>query len=117
MRELFCWLAAVQVGAHLILTSLCGGPVLVHGLAVLAGHTGAVVVTAALLRGSDAALWTADAVRSAGSYVLELLTPVTVTPLTRLRVLVQPPLEGPIGSMWRGPAPIRRGPPAGVVAS
>jgi hypothetical protein len=116
-RTLLGWLVAVQIGAHLVLTALCGGPVLVHSLAVLGSHAGAVVITAGLLRGGDAAVWTADVIRRARGYVLKLITAVAVPVVSHLRVFVQAPLEALICSMWRGLVPIRRGPPAAAAAS
>jgi hypothetical protein len=116
---LLAWLTAVQVGVHLVLTALCGGPVLEHGLLVVGAHVGAVAVTAVLLRGGDAVLWTAAAARRAYRQVLRRLTGrrLTLPVVVRLRGAVPVEERGGVPAAWRCGAPGRRGPPVGAAAS
>lgn len=114
---LLAWLAAVQVGVHLVLTAICGGPVLVHSVTMLGAHLGAVTITAVLLRGGDASLWAAAVARRVCRYALVLLRPHAV-PVLELPRRVRPAAEGaPVRAAWRCPSPVRRGPPVGAAAS
>jgi hypothetical protein len=120
---LLAWLAAVQVGVHLVLTALCGGPVLEHGLLVVGAHVAAVMVTAVLLRGGDAVLWTAAAARRAYRQVLVRLGRrlrlrlLTLPVVVRVRGAVPVEAQGGVPAAWRCGAPGRRGPPVGAAAS
>jgi hypothetical protein len=121
LGALLGWLAATQIGLHVLLESRCQEvvsghqPLLAHlsvppSGRVLLAHGLAVAVSAVLLGRADAGLWTVDALRRAVWLVMLPMLVVVVWPARRVRRVCLRVL--PARNVWEGPRPSRRGPPA-----
>lgn len=110
------WLLGVQLAAHLLLSALCRGSVLLPSPSVLLAHLAAVAAAGLLLRRAEACVWTAAAWRRAARWVLVLLRPVPAAAPRRAAV-PHTPTRPRRTSPWTRRALGRRGPPVGAAAS
>ncbi len=111
------WLVAAQLAGHLVLATFCGAHEPPVGLAMMAAHGGAVVVTALLLQRADAALWSAPVMPERWARWLRGVLCLVCAPAVpgAPAVLASAPRGGaPLLLKPHCPPPARRGPPQPV---